>query len=336
MIVGIGLKRNPAFRRLPRLGAGVWVFALVLFLAAVPGCAPQVGVQGVVYNIKGEALPGVSVRVEALGAFSVSNGNGIFGKRPNTLSLPPGTWEVAYFKTGFTTVRQTIATGDVRSLEVPAVQLWPLPSAKGVYVLDGLTYLPFTRVSPERHLRENNTPVFGMKLTPELKLKSAPPLIISHRMANYDWQLSRLEQVTVYREGFGPPAASEKPGDKEKAKAEEKPREGEDSHTETIWAASVRLPIQAAAIDEPEQQLWRITPSVELGPGIYALHWGALDGDPGTDPSAYLLEVLDPNAPPETEAVEPEEPEAESQDDEVPEEVVDTDEAPAADSPRTQ
>jgi hypothetical protein len=73
-----------------------------------------------------------------------------------------------------------------------------------------------------------------------------------------------------------------------------------------------------------------------LGPGIYALHWGALDGDPGTEPSAYLLEVLDPNAPPETEAVEPEEPEVESQDDEVPEEVVDTDEAPAADSPRTQ
>jgi hypothetical protein len=267
-----------------------------------------VGIQGLVYNIEGEPLPGVSVRVDELGAFGVSNGNGVFGKRPNTLAVPPGTWELAYFKTGFTTFRQTITTGEGRTLEAPPVQLWPLPSAKGVYALEGLRYAPFTRVSPERYLRENNTPVFGVKLAPEIKLAVAPSMIISHRMATYDWQLSRLEEVTVLREGFEAPA----PG--------ETPKEGAESHTEVVWAASVRLPVQVSAIDEPEQQLWRISPSVELGPGRYAVHWGALDGDPGTEPSAYLLQIIDPNAPAEpAEAEEAKEAESSPAEEEEPE-----------------
>jgi hypothetical protein len=315
---------SPARLALP-CGASFWVWALVVMLA---GCSPKVGVQGLVYNIEGEPLPGVSVRVEQLGAFGVSNGNGIFGKRPNTLALPPGTWELAYFKTGFTTVRQSITTGEGRTFEVPPVQLWPLPSAKGVYALEGLRYDTFTRVSPERYLRENNTPVFGIKLAPDLKLAVAPSMIISHRMATYDWQLTRLEEVTVLREGFEAPA----PG--------EEPKEGAESRTEMVWAASVRLPIQVAAIDEPEQQLWRISPSVELGPGRYAVHWGALDGDPGTEPSAYLLQIIDPNAPPEP--VEAEEAESSPVEEEEPQEEIEvTEEAPeaelpAADTPGTE
>lgn len=300
--------------------------AVLAFL--VSGCSPTVGIQGAVYNIMGEPLPGVSVRVEEIGVFGVSNGNGIFGKRPNTLSVPPGAWELAYFKTGFTTVRQPITTGAARTVEAPSVQLWPLPSAKGIYALEGLRYDAFTRVTPERFQLENNKPVFGVKIDPELKRNSAPPMIISHRMATYDWQLSRLEPVTVMREGF------------EAIPKDEKAAEGGDSRTETVWAPSVRLPIQVAAIDEPEQQLWRISPAVALGPGRYAVHWGALEGDPGTEPSAYLIQIIDPNAPPET--VAPEEAEAAPTKEEAPEEEIEvTEEAletelPEADSPAPQ
>lgn len=321
MTGGFGYRRWLSVAHARNRGTVARRAAQLVLVLAMAGCSPQVGVQGNVYNIKGEPLPGVSVRVEALSAFSVSNGNGLFGKRPNTLALPPGTWELAYFKTGFTTVRQTITTGETRTFEAPLVQLWPLPSAKGIYVLDGLVYQPFTRVTPERHLREDNTPVFGMKLVPELKLPAAPAMIISHRMATYDWQLSRLEQFTVLREGFEPPPPGEAPKE-----------EGADGRTEIIWAASVRLPIQALPVDEPEQQLWRIVPSVELGPGIYAVHWGALDGDPGTEPSAYLLQVIDPNAPPEPVAV-PEEESGTTKVEEPEEEPIDTEEAPEAEVP---
>lgn len=321
MTGGLGFRCSKGGAQACAVGLSAWAAALMTLALSTAGCTPQVGVQGVVYNIEGEPLPGVSVRVEQIGAFSVSNGSGIFGKRPNTLSLPPGTWELAYYKTGFTTARQTVATGDVRTLEVPPVQLWPLPSAKGVYSLDRLTYRPLTRLTPERHLRENNTPVFGVKLAPELKLPAAPAMIISHRMANYDWQLSRLEQVSVLREGF----EALPPGDtlKEEELA---------TRMETIWAPSVRLPIQTLPVDEPEQQLWRIVPAVDLGPGIYAVHWGALDGDPGTEPSAYLLEIIDPNAPPEPVEAEAGETDTE-EGEEAEEEMDDTEEVPEAEVP---
>lgn len=285
-----------------RHGARVLRGALLLALSAalLSGCGPEVSVQGLVYNLQNEPLPGVSVRVETLGAFSVSNGNGVFGRRPNTLGVPPGEWELTYFKTGFTTARQTIQTGEGRLLEVQPVQLWPLPSGKGVYALNGLRYESFTRANPERHVRPNNTPVYGTKIEPELALSAAPELIISHRMATYDWQLSRLEPLKVLREGVE--AASTPEPDTDKKKSDK--TASDDSRTEEIWAAAVRLPIQAVPIDEPEQELWRITPSVELGPGLYAIHWGAFDGDMTTEPVAYLLRIIDPNAPVEPEPTE--------------------------------
>jgi hypothetical protein len=140
-------------------------------------------------------------------------------------------------------------------------------------------------------------------------------------MANYDWQLSRVEPVRVLRDGFEPFPSDATPTE-----------EGLAARMETIWAATVRLPIQTLPVDEPEQQLWRIVPSVELGPGVYAIHWGALDGDPGTEASAYLLEVVDPNAPPEPVETEPAETEAVAE--EEPEEEMDeTEEAPEAELP---
>lgn len=244
------------------------------------GCQPRVGLQGLVTNLDGEPLPGVAVKVEALQAFSISNGNGIFGTRPNTLGVPPGTWELSYIKSGYTTEFHTITTGKGRLLEVPPVSLWPLPAAKGVYVLEGLNYRPFTRATPDRYLRDDNSPVYGIKQEPELLLEAPPELIISHKMASYDWQLSRLEATEVLRQGVtasGADAAPESVGD-------------------NVWAAAIRLPIQALPVDQPEQLLWRINVSAPLGPGFYAIHWGGLDGDTTTEESVYLFGIADPEA----------------------------------------
>lgn len=277
---------------------------LVAFLALTcllgAGCQPRVSLHGLVTNIEGEPLPGVAVKVEVLQAFGTSNGNGVFGIRPNTLSVPPGTWELSYIKSGYTTEFQTVTTAKGRSLEVPTVSLWPLPAAKGVYVLEGLNYRPFTRATPDRYLLDDNSPVYGIKQEPELMLDGPPELIISHKMANYDWQLSRLETMDVLRQGVtasGAESASENVRD-------------------TIWAAAIRLPIQAVPVDQPEQLLWRIKASAPLGPGFYAVHWGALDGDVTTEESVYLFGIASPEAELEEDAAEetetPEEPEPES------------------------
>jgi hypothetical protein len=69
-----------------------------------------------------------------------------------------------------------------------------------------------------------------------------------------------------------------------------------------VWAESVGVPVHAVPLDEPERLLWEIKPGRAVGPGIYAIHWGALDGDPSTEASVYLIEVRDPAAVVEAEA----------------------------------
>jgi len=264
----------------------------VLALSALvgAGCDPRVSLQGLVTNIDGEPLPGVSVKVEAAQAFGVTNGNGIFGTRPNTVSVPPGSWELVYIKSGFTTAQVALEAGSPGLLEVPTVTLWPLPAAKGVYILDGDHYKPLTRVTPERYRNAGNQPIFGTKLAPELILDAAPAFFISHKMANYDWHLSRLETVDVLRPGVDPATVTG--------------GETPEGVTESIWAESVQLPIDPLPVDLPERLLWRIAPAASLGPGVYAVHWGALEGDTTTEESAYLIRIHDPAADGEAEEAE--------------------------------
>lgn len=271
-----------------RLLSAFRVVGILALCAAAAGCDPKVSLQGLVTNVEGEPLPGVSVKVEAAQAFGVTNGNGLFGKRPNTVNVPPGKWDLVYIKSGFTTAQQQVDAAKTGVLQVPPVALWPLPAAKGVYILDGSHYRPLTRVTPDRHRSLAGSPVFGVKLAPELNVNEAPAYFISHKMANYDWRLSRLEKVDVLRPGVEVDTSSGK------ALPE--------GVTDSIWAEGVRLPIDALPIDLPERLLWRISTPASMGPGVYALHWGALDGDTTTEESAYLFGIRAPEAP---EAVAP-------------------------------
>ncbi|MBX3178011.1 MAG: carboxypeptidase regulatory-like domain-containing protein [Candidatus Hydrogenedentes bacterium] len=276
---------RPAGRRAQRrAGLPRAIFpALLASVAAFAGCNPRVAVTGLVTNVDGEPLPGVSVKVEAAQAFGVTNGNGIFGRRPNILSVPPGAWELEYIKSGFTTAYQNLDTGNARSVEAPPVALWPLPAARGVYLLEGIHYESLTRATPERYRALNGGAVYGLnaKILPEVELSESPVFFVSHKMATYDWQLSRLETARVFRPGVEAPPPGEKI---------------DDSITESIWAAAVRLPIETIPVDLPERLLWQIRPAVAMQPGVYAIHWGALDGDSTTEESVYLIGIQAPEA----------------------------------------
>ena len=132
------------------------------------------------------------------------------------------------------------------------------------------------RVEPTRRLREDRAPVYGTKLDPELVLTAAPVQILGHRVPHYDWRLGRLEQVPVLREGAT--------------------ADGGDNVTDLVWAETVRIGVQAVPVDEPERLLWELRPTRPLGPGVYAVHWGAFEGDPTTDNSAYVVRIVDPDA----------------------------------------
>ena len=187
-----------------RMVPGVSVVLLVgLLSVVVSGCKPEVALYGLVTDTAGEPLPGVSVKVKGTELFATTNGTGVFGKRPGRLALSPGTCVLRYIKTGFTTAEQTITTGQERTLEVPTVVLWPLPNARGIYDRTDNRYRNWTRVEPMRYLREDRSPVFGTRQLPELRLKPPGGQIIAHKVSSYDWRMSRLEKVSVLREGGG-------------------------------------------------------------------------------------------------------------------------------------
>jgi hypothetical protein len=249
-------------------GLTLVVAGLVFWTLALTGCSPQVALTGVVTDTRGGRLPGVSVTVDGAEAFAVTNGTGMYGELPRRLTVPPGVWRLRFFKTGFTTAEMVVETGDVRDFEVPAVQLWPVPNTRGIFAFSGNQFQDWTRVEPTRFLREDRVAVYGTQLDPELILDEAPATIVGHKVPPYDWRLSRLEPVAVLREGAT--AGS-----------------GEEA-THTIWAESVRISVQAVPIDEPERLLWELRPGRALGPGVYAVHWGAFEGDPTPDPSGDL------------------------------------------------
>jgi hypothetical protein len=70
--------------------------------------------------------------------------------------------------------------------------------------------------------------------------------------------------------------------------------------TETVWATQELISALPAPIDEPEKLLVQLKPAGPLTPGVYGVHWGALEGHASTDPFVFLFRVADP-APPEGE-----------------------------------
>jgi hypothetical protein len=60
-----------------------------------------------------------------------------------------------------------------------------------------------------------------------------------------------------------------------------------------VWASEVSLPVELVPIDEPERCLIQVRLSEALTPGLYGVHWGALEGYTATDPRLFLFEVVD-------------------------------------------
>jgi hypothetical protein len=75
-----------------------------------------------------------------------------------------------------------------------------------------------------------------------------------------------------------------------------------------VWASEVSLPVELVPIDEPERCLVQIRLSEALTPGLYGVHWGALEGYTATDPRLFLFEVVDAAHPEKTASPEPEKP----------------------------
>lgn len=230
--------------------------AALTLLAA--GCGRTAVVRGAVTDVSGEDLPGVAVAVPGTPLQGVSNRQGRYWLR-----CAPGNLKLTFIKTGYTTGHLRVTVPGPGPMDVEPVTLWPLPPGKGVYVFTPeFRYHELTRAKPKQYIGKEIGPCFGVKTAPTLVFEDPEPLFIAFRMPPYDIQMRRLQRIAAAR-----PQAAATP-----AELPEK------AFFETVWVPGKRLSAHLAPIDEPERLLYELRLPALLEPGVYAVHWGALDG----------------------------------------------------------
>ena len=244
-------------------------------LAALCGCEPSLVVSGRVVDVSGQALPGAAVSASSAAGQAVTGGVGSF-----RLRCAPGPARIDVVKTGYTPGHLEIDPAGLRAVQVTDVLLWPLPTAKGVFLFENYRYREMARVKPSRDLDKNAGPIFAVKQFTEVTTEETQPLIICHKLPSYDVALYRMEQIEA--------ALPQRSARRGRADG------GDYAYTLTVWAPVDAVGVFAVPIDEPGRLLLELRLSAPLAPGVYAMHWGALDGHTSTSPSVFLFQVVLP------------------------------------------
>lgn len=226
-----------------------------------------------IVDVRGEALPGVAVSVHGTPIQAVTNARGQYRIR-----CAPGQIRLDLMKSGYTAGQLFFEIDTPRTVEATQAVLWPLPQTWGAFIFENYQYRECTRIEPRRFRRPNGPPLYGTKIEPSFQTTNATPLIICHRMPAYDLRMYRLDWST-----------------------DNYTHEDGSTYEETILAPVDNLVVYPDAIDEPDRALVEVRLQDRLEPGIYAIHWGALDGYATTSPFVFLFEVLDPEAESETD-----------------------------------
>ena len=224
-------------------------------------------IQGTVLDVEGRPLPGVSVHAADGDGEATTNALGQY-----SLTTHRGAAGLEFIKNGYTSGHLELEVPQGATSSPPTVSLWCLPQSAGVYLFENSRYRRTAPIEPERFALQNSV-VFGIGALPELEATGSPePFIVCHKTPPYDVRMSRLHAIEAVSAQAG------------KGK-------------QTAWIQEVSIPVELAPIDEPERLLVRVLPAEALTPGIYAVHWGALDGHTTTDTRVFVFKVVDLSQP---------------------------------------
>jgi len=243
-------------------------------LAALSSCG-GVPVEGRVVNPRGEALPGVVVQAGTVGPQDLTNVRGEY-----RLRLEPGDRILTYSKSGYTRAERRIDAAARSGGALEDMVLWQLPLQPGVYLVDDFRYTETPRLVPQQYFLEDESVALGVEIGPAVVTSRDVPLIVCYRTPRYDARLSRLVEVQATR-----------------------PFSGADSFP--VWVAAGTLAVALEPVDQPDAELLRVAMDRPLEPGVYAVHWGALEGYNTLDNRIYLFEVA---PPPSATVIDPLEP----------------------------
>ncbi len=243
---------------------------LILYFVLSPlsllllGCERNV-IRGMVVDVKGDLLPGVAVSVAGTEFQGLTDALGRY-----TVAYEPGALVLDFMKTGYTPGRLELEVNETRPVEASQVMLWPLPPNKGVYLFDDYQYRETYPTEPKAHVSHDGVErVYAVKRLGVVETTKREPTIICYRMRPYDVRMCRLEfsKVTV--------------------RAEKQVRQV------PLWIPVWTWPLSVGAIDEPERLLLHLNLPRPLEPGVYAVHWGALEGQTTLDSRVFIFSVVE-------------------------------------------
>lgn len=249
---------------------------LILLCAVLVSCN-RATVTGVVVDVQGRSLPGVAVHARGGDAEALTDALGQYA-----LKTPPGIRGLDFLKNGYTSGHLDIDVNAARTFTANRVSLWCLPQTAGVFLFEDNHYRRSTPIEPERFGLKDKS-VFGTGRPSNIETTPLPqPLLICYKMPPYDVYMSRLHPVQAMSSQAG-------------------------KGQQEAWIQEAPIRVELLPIDEPERLLLQVRTAEALQPGVYAVHWGALDGHTSTDPRMFLFRVIDPAHPDEAEKL-PEKP----------------------------
>ena len=245
--------------------------ALIAVLVALGGCEQSM-LRGTVVNMRGEPLPGVSVRIGGSDLSALTNALGTYQFR-----FSQGAEVLLFDKTGYAPARLELSSEGGALAESEAVELWRLPAREGVYLLEGSEYSLLTRDVPEQVLMQDGSLAYTAKRIPERISKDGLPTIICYKTPRFDTRLTRLEPDEA-RYGAG------------------------STSTFTVYRPADTVNVDLTPLDPVEGLLLKVQIAQPLEAGYYAIHWGALEGFTTLESRVFLFSAQPPE--PETPYIE--------------------------------
>ncbi|MCX5772222.1 MAG: carboxypeptidase-like regulatory domain-containing protein [Candidatus Hydrogenedentes bacterium] len=219
-------------------------------------------IRGMVVDIRGEPVPGVVVSISDPLTQCLTDGLGQY-----RLGTEPGRVELHFMKTGYTSGTMVIEDTGLGTVLARPLSLWCLPQTTGLFIFEDYKYRRTAPLKPRPYVESEDRVIYGVgKLTGIVETPAAEPLLLCYKMPSYDGKLCRLAMVEA--------ASPETPTVKD-----------------TVWVFSESVPLAMAPVDEPDRLLWEVRLMGPLEPGIYAFHWGALDGYTSTDERIFVFAV---------------------------------------------
>jgi hypothetical protein len=259
----------------------VRVLAVACLILASTGCE-RASVEGMIIDERGERLPGVVVSVEGTRDQALSNAMGEY----TVQFRPRGPHVLDFHKSGFAPAMLELDVDGPRTVQARTVEMWRVPPNAGVFILDDFRFEGTTPVEVAPFPFENQVTAYGTQRDPEYFTENVEPIIIIYRLPTFDVRLARLEERPVAM----PDGTAIENGPK-------------------AWVLAESLAVDLAPMDQPEGLLGRLVYDGPLDPGVYAVHWDALNGHTSIEARIFMFRILTPEeaAAPEVLTEDPDE-----------------------------